>query len=642
MSVSEAPVVNQRWGWTATSFLTAILVAPLAYQVAILMFPTSSLAGIPVPVLLLLGILVWMIAAWAKCPPSGRWGALATTFFVLGLALWAYTAIGGAIQGATLVGATIAVPVALLLLLLRRPDEYSIWRASDAFAWAFVGACPSSSFSRSWAWCPPGTRCTRSTSWTWPPWTGPTTGSPFTDLLGLDGRWGGPLRHPNPTGGVAAVLLVYGFMRPPVKNLVFSGTGVLVLLLTCSRSAYAAAALGLVVIAVLPGWRVQPWWRPTARRIVALGIGVALGLRVVWWVQADPGLMGRGQMWPDFLSLWPQSRVFGVGEAAIIRAVEAGDLPPWATHGHNLYIDTLVRYGIVGVAVTVVLLGVVTVLAFGRLRRGPRRAARDAHGAGDHDRRGDRVRLAVPDGADLHPPDHPAAVDRRDGWTRAARRRSGSRAARSACGRWHDPVRGCPPRQPAAPRDRPGRRDPPLRRADRLPDGLGVRARVPERPGRRARADPRDPRPRRAPPLHPRLPRCEPGQPVRHPRQRRLPRDQGHDTGAVHVHPAGHEGRSPTAPAPEEADRGGAHPGRRRRPCTARRRWGAAGVEHPAAARRRAADDPGLGGEGATRGPRRRRHRLRRVRRRADHRHRPVRLPARGAARRRRGPARFL
>lgn len=370
MSVSEAPVVDQRRGWTATSFLTAILVAPLAYQVAILMFPTSSLAGIPVPVLLLLGILVWMIAAWAKCPPSGRWGALATTFFVLGLALWAYTAIGGAIQGATLVGATIAVPVALLLLLLRRPDEYSIWRASDAFAWAFAGACllilvlevlgvvPSwyslyevdqldlASQDRSYYWLP------------------------FTDLLGLDGRWGGPLRHPNPTGGVAAVLLVYGFMRPPVKNLVFSGTGVLVLLLTCSRSAYAAGALGLVVIAVLPGWRVQPWWRPTARRIVALGIGVALGLRVVWWVQADPGLMGRGQMWPDFLSLWPQSRVFGVGEAAIIRAVEAGDLPPWATHGHNLYIDTLVRYGIVGVAVTVVLLGVVTVLAFGRLRRG--------------------------------------------------------------------------------------------------------------------------------------------------------------------------------------------------------------------------------------------------------------------------------
>jgi O-antigen ligase len=62
--------------------------------------------------------------------------------------------------------------------------------------------------------------------------------------------------------------------------------------------------------------------------------------------------------------------VFGVGEAAIIRAVEAGELPPWATHGHNLYIDTLVRYGIIGVAVTVVLLGVVTVLAFGRLRRG--------------------------------------------------------------------------------------------------------------------------------------------------------------------------------------------------------------------------------------------------------------------------------
>lgn len=370
MSVSEAQARVQRRGWTATPFLIAVLIAPLVYQVAMLVFAESTLPGVPVPVLLLLGVLAWMVVAWVKSPRGGAWGVLASTFFGLGLALWAYTAIGGAIQGATLVGATIVVPVALVLLLLRRPDDYSIWRASDAFAWAFVGACalvlalevmglvPSwyvlyevdqmglASYDKAYYWLP------------------------FTDLLGLDGRWGGPLRHPNPTGGVAAALLVYGFTRPLLRNLVFSGTGVLVLLLTCSRSAYAAAALGLVALAALPGWDVPSWWRPTIRRLVAAALGIGLGLRVVWWVQADTGLMGRGQMWPDFLSLWPQSPVFGVGEAVIVRAVESGELPPWAFHGHNLYIDTLVRYGVVGVLLTMAVLAVVTVLAVGRARRG--------------------------------------------------------------------------------------------------------------------------------------------------------------------------------------------------------------------------------------------------------------------------------
>lgn len=371
MSGSEAPALSGRRSWTATPFLVAVLVAPLVYQVSMLLFASSTSPGIPVPVLLLLAVLVLMIVAWVKGPATaGPWGALATVFFGLGLALWAYTAIGGAMKGATLVGATIVVPVALLLLLLRRPDDAAIWRAADIFAWAFAGACvlvlalevaglvPSwyvlyevdqmdlASYDRSYYWLP------------------------FTDALGLDGRWGGPLRHPNPSGGVAALLLVYAFLRPRGRRLAFAATGVLVLLLTCSRSAYAAAALGLVVLVVLPGWNVRPWWRPTPSRVIAALLGVALGLRVVLWVEADTGLSGRSEMWGEFISLWPQSPVFGVGEAVIVRAVEDGVLPPWAFHGHNLYLDTLVRYGIVGVVLAAALLAVVALLAIGRARAG--------------------------------------------------------------------------------------------------------------------------------------------------------------------------------------------------------------------------------------------------------------------------------
>ena len=73
---------------------------------------------------------------------------------------------------------------------------------------------------------------------------------------------------------------------------------------------------------------------------------------------------------------------------------------------------------------------------------------------------------------------------------------------------------------------------------------------------------------------------------------------------AVHVHPAGHEGGAAPAAAPEEADGRRPDPRPRGRAGAAGRAGRAAAVQHPAAARRRRADDPGLGDQGAAR-PRR-------------------------------------
>ena len=77
------------------------------------------------------------------------------------------------------------------------------------------------------------------------------------------------------------------------------------------------------------------------------------------------------------------------------------------------------------------------------------------------------------------------------------------------------------------------------RRADRLPDRLGLRPRVPAGQPRRPRPDPADPRPRRAAPLHADVRQLRPARPVRARRQPRVPRDQGRDARSVHVHPAG-------------------------------------------------------------------------------------------------------
>ena len=148
---------------------------------------------------------------------------------------------------------------------------------------------------------------------------------------------------PTPPGGIAAVLLVYGFMRPrrPAGGWSSAVTGVLVLLLTwltqCLRCRGSGAPCRWLFC---PAGGCKPWWRP--HRCDALWptmLGVALSLRVVWWVQADPGLMGRGMMWPDFLSLWPQSPVFGVGRGRDNRSVQAGDATalgiPWAQPLHR-------------------------------------------------------------------------------------------------------------------------------------------------------------------------------------------------------------------------------------------------------------------------------------------------------------------
>jgi O-antigen ligase len=179
---------------------------------------------------------------------------------------------------------------------------------------------------------------------------------PLRELLGLDGRWGGYALFPNIQGQAGALLLVFGFTRPGVRRVAFVLTGMAVLLLTDSRTSYAAAAAGLVLLALLPGWHsAARRWSPA--RILALGLGMAMAGRVALKVLADPNLTGRLAVWPDFLSLASQNPALGAGAPAIDDAVAAGDLPGWADQGHNILIDTMVRFGAVGLVLAVGFLG---------------------------------------------------------------------------------------------------------------------------------------------------------------------------------------------------------------------------------------------------------------------------------------------
>jgi O-antigen ligase len=196
---------------------------------------------------------------------------------------------------------------------------------------------------------------------------------PLADLLGLDGRWGGFPGDPNEVGPLGAFLMVYGFARTGWRRLLFVAGGAMILLLADSRAAYAAASVGLIALVLLPGWSSR-WRRITPTRAVAAGFAVLTGLRMASDLATNPAstlsLTGRSTMWPEFLSLWPQSPMFGVGTAEILDAVRSGVLPPWASTGHNQYIDTLVRYGVVGLALSTGLLLLAVAVAVGAVRRG--------------------------------------------------------------------------------------------------------------------------------------------------------------------------------------------------------------------------------------------------------------------------------
>ena len=158
-----------------------------------------------------------------------------------------------------------------------------------------------------------------------------------------------------------------------VRRASFVVSGLAIVVLADSRVTYAAVAVGLFLLLLLPGWGV-PRSRITAAKATAAVVGVLVGVRLLVDLSANPAgtitMTGRTRVWPDFLSLWDTAPWFGVGTRAITQAVISGVLPEWAVNGHNQYIDTLVRYGVVGLLLSSIVLAVMVALSVRGARRG--------------------------------------------------------------------------------------------------------------------------------------------------------------------------------------------------------------------------------------------------------------------------------
>jgi len=361
---------------TTAPYLALLLCGSVLYAVGQTAVPaTFTIGGFQVGPLLLLLSAAAAVVLWVPSRGDGEWRGIERAWFALVMVLWLYlVTIESGGGGQTL--AAVLVPLSVVLIWLKRPRQSDVWIAFDAFAWTVVagagivllleavGAIPS--------WYPrlAGVSTAfdglaqydRDTHWL-----------PLGELLGLEGRWGGFLNDPNLIGPLGGLLVVYAFARTGARRVVFAAAGAAMLVLADSRASYAAVAVGLAALLLLPGWGV-PILRLTTAKAVAAVLGAAAGVRVLADVVASPAgalsMTGRTTMWPDFLSLWPESPWWGVGTARITEAVTQGILPPWSYNGHNQHIDMLVRYGVIGLALGAAVLVLALAVTIGGARRG--------------------------------------------------------------------------------------------------------------------------------------------------------------------------------------------------------------------------------------------------------------------------------
>ena len=350
--VGEKPSPEASWirlvRNTGAPYLSALLLTVVVSQFAQYLWPTTAIfkGQNPGVVIDFVGFGIAVLLWWCyrpndSWPPEFAWliGAWA--------ALWAVT-IGLSVLHGDLFNVTaILVLPSLAMIWLKKPSLPATFAAGDAFAIALIGIALASQLLDFGNF-----KALHYEGWNrWPL---------LTEITGPIGRWEGPFGNVNYAGPIGVFLLVFGLLRPSWRRILFVVTGALIILLSDSRSAVLACAVGIAaLIAFAP--RLGTWHTPNWLRIAA-PVSVMVSFTGYIFV-IDPTLNLRTPVWETFLSQWTTSPITGVGETGIQVAINDGTLQSWANHGHSLAIDPLTRYGIIGllaVAAVVVVTGIIS------------------------------------------------------------------------------------------------------------------------------------------------------------------------------------------------------------------------------------------------------------------------------------------
>lgn len=320
--------------------------------------------AIPLAALTSLVTVVLALVLWMRDPLPGLRTGLLPWFLVALLALWVYQVVLNVMRNEDLRIPALMLPIMIALVAYRTPVGTDATRVSDVFAWAVIV------FS--------AVTLVLESVGVVPHWTITDSASmivnerasyflPLADLVGIQGRWSGPFVHPNLAGPVGGFLLVFGATRRGLNRIAFVSSGIVILLLTASRSALVAAVVGLVLLAAV-SWINRPSGLTRRTRVLITALPALVVATAV--IVVNPGFSGRTSMWPQVVDLWRATPLLGIGDGGFERAIDDGTLPVWAIHAHNVILDAGVRTGVVGFAIAVTVLALASVLAVAAARRG--------------------------------------------------------------------------------------------------------------------------------------------------------------------------------------------------------------------------------------------------------------------------------
>lgn len=176
---------------------------------------------------------------------------------------------------------------------------------------------------------------------------------PFAGTLGPESRWHGPFGHAAKTGTAAAFLLVLAVGTKDRSRWVFGVVAVVTMLLTASRGALIASAAGVALIIIFGDNFLT---RRISRKLLLLVIAILGIIGVGGVLLRNPSMTGRTIYWQLAVDAWQSSPLIGSGQGGIV--VGGG-----GANAHNIVVDALVKFGLVGGIAAMSALGVAVALA---------------------------------------------------------------------------------------------------------------------------------------------------------------------------------------------------------------------------------------------------------------------------------------
>lgn len=278
---------------------------------------------------------------WLRYQPTGRWNSKFKLFLWLVGVTWLVAVALLAIHGSPLDISILGLPLLMVMIWAKPLPLRDVLRAIDLWALSVVGLA-ATYIGLQWA----GLVVTSDPSlrrW--------QIVTPFGTVIE---RWTGPFGNVNFSGPLGAAILVYGITRTGMVRRFSVVGGLVVLVLSESRSAIAATVVGVAVFLVrrvMNGRHRRP--------LGAAGITALAALTLIGAFLLDTGLNGRTAIWAWSLEKWWEHPILG-----------PHSLPSASTNGHNLLIDTAFQYGIVGLLPMIGALIVLTSMVVQKSRRG--------------------------------------------------------------------------------------------------------------------------------------------------------------------------------------------------------------------------------------------------------------------------------